>query len=422
MVLSMIVLYALVLVTGAAALLPLSSGLRNDIVEGHLVASIWAGVPTGWQIWTYRRRLVASARTGLSSMVVRRQLVSLVVLAGPILFFATVWPRPVSQLSRADAGGTWVKTGPRVFVDRLMDVRGNTVAGGDGLYAKSPRGWRQVGPFSMLNLVLGMSVPGEGPVAIWVGTTAGLYAARDVTGPYLRVPLPAHDVHAIAVTPGRPNQIWASSNAGFLRSDSGGLSWAGHNLGVRQPETAWALKWFHARLYASDQEAVYAWTGEWWKEVSGQFGVVSLDTAGRDRLFSSSMGDGLRELDRNGWKADDGGLPVHNHGSVRGIHVLSLTWPANGAGPYVGTMTDGAATSIDSARSWVLAWPGLRKAGVVWRVLPVGNTLMAATDTGLLSYQLPPGQPATWTWWLFGMMVTGAGTIGALALGRRKSW
>jgi hypothetical protein len=401
--------YGAVVATGLGALAPLSAPAREAWGEVHLIVAAWALAPTAAHAWAYRRRL--SGLWWRSGRRARRAALALGLLAAAVAGVAAGHPRAASAWARAGAGGSWARASPRVFLDRLVVLGppgSPLLAGGAGLFLGTGGRFRRLGPFSWSELVLGLATgPGR---RVWVGTTSGLWQAPAPTGPYRRVAsFPSGVVHAVAPDP-RGAGLWASSRGGFFYSPDGGRQWLSRDRGVGQPDTVWALAFWDGSLYGSDASAVYRWTGHSWVTSSHQFGVVSLD-ASPGGLLASSMGDGLRRLSGGRWLPAGAGLPAHAHAGLRGTHVVSVT--AQGQRAWAGTMVDGAAASTDGGNSFTLAWPQLGASGVVWRVQPAGpDRLVAATDSGLYSYRLPPGLPAGPGWWA---LVAAAGLGGGSA-------
>ncbi len=66
---------------------------------------------------------------------------------------------------------------------------------------------------------------------------------------------------------------------------------------------------------------------------------------------------------------------------------------------YAAMMLDGTATSIDAGRSWTRIKAGLPP-GAVWRILSVDAALVAATDRGVYTYDLPVLESPGLAWWL----------------------
>jgi hypothetical protein len=345
---------------------------------------------------------------------------------------------------RPPPGTTFQHVGPPVFLDRLVDVPSlrpggppTLLAGGSGLYTvtvdRGATGAAQVAtaavaavPSSALVLGLDVSPPSAGPATpaspyrIFVGTVTGLLAAAVPAGPYHLLSLRGGGVHGIAVDPTDPSVIWATSYAGPQRSTDGGRTWTVEGHGMRAPTTSWAITYVapvagHGpdALVASDQDAVYLWRGSSWALTTDQLAVVSLDATAPGTVFSSSMGAGIREgeLAPAGavtWRVSDAGIPPTG-GDPPGVHVVSVT--AGDGTVYAGTMVDGLATSADGGASWTVTWPSLATSGDVWRVLPVGGVLVAATDNGVLaSVRSSTGDGTTW------LLAAASGAAAALAV------
>ncbi len=330
----------------------------------------------------------------------------------PVAAFAMV-PRALSLLAQVGAGNAWTAAStPGVFLDRMeRTADGLTlVAGGEGLYAQSVRGsvWHRI-TFPP-DLVLGLTMS-NGPTAVYVGTGTGLYASPTADGPYRRLSFPAREVHGIAVDPLDSDIIWASSRQGFWRSTDAGVQWTNESVGIEAPETAWAITYFDGTVFASDINGVYRRTRASWEHSSGQRAVVSLDPSSDGRLYASSMGQGVEVFMNGAWQRSDSGL-VANHGGVRVVHVDSFTAQPGGQS-YAAMMLDGTGTSIDGGQSWTRITAGLAP-GAVWRILPVGSGLVAATDRGIYTYSLPVVEKAGVIWWL--VLIATGGLFGAAAV------
>lgn len=403
------VLYLAVVITGVAAALPLAEPARTELADAHLIAAVWAAVPSSIHVAHYARRVLQLARAKGPRLA--GAVLAVVVIGTGVAAF----PRSVSSLALTGAGSTWRATGPATFLDRLAVTPDghHLLTGGAGLWVADLRGgkvgpWRAIGPFNNHDLVLGMASPlGRWPVAI--GASDGVWVASTPTGRLTHLALPVHEVHALVATAG---SLWVSSAEGIWRSADQGTSWTSVSEGLTDPTTAWSLASHAGSTWASDAFGVYRWGGQRWIKTSSQQSVVSLDSMVGGPLFSASMGQGLQTAGGASWAASQAGIPNHDHGGVSGTHVVSVTV---GPGPirYAGTMLDGAAVSRDAGRSWTLPWPSLVGKGAVWRVLPVGRSLVAATDAGLLSYQLPSTRTASPLWWA-GILV--ASIIAGLAL------
>jgi hypothetical protein len=398
-------LYLLLYGAGAILALPWSAPVRGFLVALHLLAAVWTVVPTGWYLMHIRW---ATLRHPFAS----RSAVALVVIVVPAALIVIIAPRTIAPLTSTGAGAAWRGQGlPQRFIDRMaMSPNANgLIAGGEGLYVSRPSDqlWVQVDFPPELVLSVAMS-----PTAAYIGTTHGIYASEQVTGPYRRLPLPSFEVHGIAVDSQAPNVIWASSRGGFWLSADSGRDWIPESAGIQNPTGAWSLAFFQGSLFASDSEAVYRWNGARWLPSSDQRFVVSLDpSADRRRLFASSMGQGVRSFDGHAWTESDAGLAGHGGGGA--IHVVAVT-DTTRSRAYAATMLDGVAVSTDGGHNWSPLRAGLPP-GSVWRVLDVDHRLLAATDSGIFAYPLDPSAPAGPAWWL---VIVGVSLAAALAASR----
>jgi len=408
---SLLVLYSGVYLTGVLLLISFPAPVRQSLANAHLLVSVWAAAPTTWHVWHHRQWAVPFVPR-LQRPLPGRFLAAATVAVLPVAAFAMV-PRALSLLAQVGAGNAWTSAAiPGVFLDRMeRTTDGQTlVAGGEGLYARSVEGgtWHRI-TFPP-DLILGLATP-KGPVAVYVGTGTGLYASPAADGPYRRLSFPAREVHGIAVDPVDSDIIWASSRQGFWRSTDAGVHWTNESTGIVEPPTAWAISFFDGTLFASDVNGVYRWTGSTWEESSNQRAVVSLDPSSDGRLYASSMGQGVEVFTNGAWQRSDAGL-VANHGGVRVVHIDGIT-AVPGGHRYAAMMLDGTATSIDGGQSWTGITAGLAR-GAVWRILPVGSGLVAATDHGIYTYPLPVLERPGVVWWL-ALIATG-GLFGAAAV------
>jgi hypothetical protein len=407
------VLYAGVLVTGVLILLPLSGALRDELTQAHLIASVWAAEPALVLLYELRRRGDVPGFRRLGRFW--PALAALLALA-PAIAIAGVAPRALSPDAARGGHQSWQPFGPRAFIDQMASAPAgrSVIAGGLGLFAVGADGrWRPLAPFSA-DLINGLLVtPGA---AVYVGTERGLFRAPSANGRFQHLPLRATAIHGIAVFE-HGSIIWASSDQGFWRSDDAGSHWHAEDAGVAVPDSAWALFADQGTLFASDVTGVYRWAGDRWVRESRQPDVYSFTRAPDGRLFASAMGGGVWVRDRGHWKESDAGLVTHNQGQLQGIHEISVTF-ADGR-VYGGSMLAGADVSLDGGTTWSQQWPGLSREGDVWRILPLGDDLVAATDHGLFRYDLSNTARASLWWWLLTVGATGtAAVLVATALAR----
>ena len=400
--------YGAVVITGVVAVVPVRAPVRNTFVDVHLIAAAWATVPTVALVLQLRRAVGPRPRS--RNLRPTGMLLAVVALTA---VWAAAWPHGVAPLTQIRGGGSWAPLGPRVFTDGLARSPdgAHLVAAGSGVFVsdRSGRRWHRVGPFSGRDPVLGLGFSPLRSDAVLVGTTRGLYAAPALSGPYRPLPLPAGGVHAVVAFGPRPD-LWATTDAGIWRSVDGGEHWSTVNTGLTQPATAWALTAWRGTLFASDLWHVYRWHLERWDPASDQQTVIALDPLRRRALAASSMGAGIRVLSGGRWSVSDAGIPALLRG---GIHVTSVSAPPEGP-VFATTMTAGIDVSLDGGRTWFAGWPGLAGDGVAWRVVSIHDRLIAATDRGLLAYDVPNPAPATTTWWL-SVIVSGA-VLGWVAL------
>lgn len=401
-------LYAGVLVTGVIILFPLPADLADELTHAHLIAAVWAAEPTLALFVELGRRgdlrrprpaptsVREGSRTpsGRRGRAVRGGLLGLAAL-GPAIVLAVVAPRALSPSAQRGGYRSWTPIGPRVITDVAMPAPGggSVIAGGYGLYRVSLDGSSlPLGDFAgqdVLSLLRGSGG------SVYVGTGLGLYRAPALAGPYRRLPLPAGGVHGIAVEGSR---IWASSFYGFWLSGDGGAHWRQVNAGVEYPYLSWALINDGGTVYGSDVSGVYRFAGDRWDRVSSEEGVFTFSLAG-GRLFAAGEGGGVWVRRADGeWTPSDNGLVSHNQGTLQGIHEFSVTPGADGR-MYGGSMLDGGDVSLDGGGTWSQQWPNLSRDAAVYRILPVGDDLVAATDRGLLVYPLPTTAPAGLGWW-----------------------
>src|SRR2546421_9402963 len=222
-------LYLALYGAGALLALPWSGPVRTFLVDLHLLAAVWAVVPTGWYLMHSRPAQFRGLPAG-------RVLAGLVIVLVPAAF-AIIAPRAIAPLTQSGAGAGWRGQGlPHGFIDRIaMSPDGEgLVAGGEGLYVSHPNDqrWRRV--VFPPELVLSMALS-RGPITSYLGTTNGIYAGEHVNGPYHRLAFPSFEVHGIAVDSRNPDVVWASSRGGFWLSVDDGHDWAAESTGIRNP-------------------------------------------------------------------------------------------------------------------------------------------------------------------------------------------
>lgn len=423
---SLLVLYAAILVTGVAALLPLPARWLGYLVNAHLLTSVWAAVPTSWHVWHYRRRALPYLPRWRPARPARRYWAAVAVVALPVALVLAA-PRLISPLGLSGTGSALQTAGlGGVYLDRVLPTGdGRLLAGGDGLYLTSGNGsWRRVDlpsggdPEIERRIELGIrpdaaATPGApGPAGhtghsapalagtvlslaaarrgngFYVGTSEGLFFSPWAEGPYLPLATPAPEVRDLAIDPVNPYEIWAATEGGVYLSVDAGHSWAPFSAGLARPASAWTLAFFDGHLYASDTVAVYRWDGRRtaWTVSSTQPWVTSLE-AGHGRLFAASQVSGATALDGRRWQPVDFGGDRHTHGGVPAAHLFRVA-PALGhdfalgaqgslAGVRDAAPLGGALWTVGDAGAGRMAVDPAPPAGPAWRALVILASIAA---------------------------------------------
>ena len=413
---SLLVLYVAIYITGVTALLPLPKRWLSYAVNGHLLSSVWAVVPTTWHVWHYRARALTYLVRWKPSHPARRYWLALALVCVPILGLALV-PRTLSPLALSGGGQDIAAAGlGGIYLDRILPTSdGRLLAGGDGLYVTSGDGaWRRVelpsggDPEVDRQIELGIKPDSAQPPpsslpaghgdhhapasagtvlalasnrahsAYYVGTTDSLYYSPWAEGPYLALAAPARQVRDIAVDPTNPYLVWAAAEGGTYLSVDGGHSWAALTAGLAHPASAWALAFNGGRLYSSDTAGVYRWQPETasWTRSSSQLWVTSLSSGG-GRLYAASQVTGAQSFDGSRWHRLDLGSYGHAHGGlpldhlVRVVPAFGHAYPVGAEGPMAGAQ--------DAA--------------------PLGSDLWSVGDAGASRMAVDRTPPADLVWW-----------------------
>jgi hypothetical protein len=437
---SMLVLYTVIFASGALLLFPIHGVLYDDLVNIHLMSSVWAVVPTTWHVWHYRQRaapyLVRLLPRGGTAKYWAGALLALLPAA---LLFA--FPRAVSQLPQVMGGSAWTRLAlPGSYLDRIQPGPrpGSLIAVGDALYT-SPDGtvWYQVdlpaggtsspavhvhnGPVPTGSIALSLAVSGT---TIFVGTAEGLFRTDNLQGPLVDAGLPAKQVAAIAVDPRNPLSLVAASSAGPMRSIDGGRAWVPlGGTGLAKPDSVSALTFDGADLYGSDSTGVFRWqaASSSWQRQSTQPSVVALTASsdGHD-LYATSTTQGVMVLQDGRWTQTASLASPHQHHTGGGVHpqVLGLT-PFDGRLYAVGTAY-GVSASSDSGQTWTQLGGGLANATAAQAIVDHGR-LLAATSDGVYQFPLREDPAPSATWWAVVLLAAVAcGSIGILLVGLER--
>jgi photosystem II stability/assembly factor-like uncharacterized protein len=421
---SLLILYSAIFVSGGLALLPIHGRLYEDLLNFHLLTSVWALAPTTWHVWHYRRRaapyltrLLPRGRTlrywaGVSLAVIP----ALAVVANA---------RALSQLPQIMGGSSWSQAALNgSYLDRIVTgPNGSLIAAGDALYLSSDGTvWTQIdipgvplppsasptpgvhqhGAPTGKNLGLSVAVVGN---VIYVGTSNGLYRTDTTTGPLVQVAFAGKSVTAVAVDPSDPRSAWAGTSSGLMHSSDGGTVWSASGAGLSKPDAVSVISFAggraEGRIFVSDSTGVFAWNAsQSWQRLSSMPDVVDL-SASRDGslLYATSTTQGVEILENGAWRPTDSLASPHqaHHGNEKHPEVLSLA-PIDGRLYAVGT-SFGVSASADQGQTWSQLGGGLENVTAA-QLVDYQHSLLAATSNGVYRFPLTRGQPATPTWWL----------------------
>ncbi len=436
---SLLVLYAAILASGVLLLLPVRGPVYADLVELHLMTSVWALLPTTWHVLQYGQRAAPYVGRLLGQPRGWRFWAGIGLALAPALVLAAQ-PRAASQLPQVMGGGAWSRAGlGGVPLDRLTTADGGDVlvAAGRGLYVSGDgRRWTQLDvPVAAGAAGTAEHLHGEVPHAgvvralaagrdgVYVATAQGLFLNAALSGPTVSVGQPGTDVRAIAVVPGVAGSLWTASSAGLAFTADGGRTWASLGAGLGRPADVTAMAFLGGRFFAGDPTGVFEWTAtsRSWARSSDQGGIVGLAASpdGRELLAVSGSGE-LRRLDAGGWRAlaapgagrHHGG---HEHGSSPGL--------VSTAGRlYAAGTPDGVSASADGGRTWTQLGSGAagRATG---QLAAFHGALWAATGDGVYRFPLLRSAPPSAAWWaalVAAALLAGSTGLALAAMERRR--
>lgn len=437
---SLLVLYSAIFISGILALLPIHGRLYEDLLNFHLLSSVWAVAPTTWHVWHYRRR----AAPYLTRLLPRgRSLrywagISLAVVPA-LLVVANA--RSLSQLPQIMGGSAWSQSALNgSYLDRIISrPDGSLVAAGDALYvsqdgtvwtqidipgvplppsATPTPGVHQHGAPTGKNLGLSLAAAGS---SIYVGTNNGLYRTDTQTGPLVQIGFQGSTVTAVAVDPSGLRSLWAGSSSGLMHSSDGGSTWSGAGAGLSKPNAVSAISSVGGRTYVSDSTGVFQWNAAQgvWQRVSNVLSVVDLTPSpDGSHLYATSATDGVQILENGAWRTTDSlASPhqAHQAGNEKHPEVLSLA-PIDGRLYAVGT-SFGVSASADAGQTWSQLGGGLENVTPA-QLVDYRNSLLAATSDGVYRFPLASSTPASVSWWLVVLAgVVAFGSAGVLLAG-----
>lgn len=431
---SLLVLYGVVFGTGVLALLPIHGRLYGNLVNLHLISSVWALAPTTWHVWHYRRR-AAPFLTRLHPATGRLWLgVALAAIPAAMLLANA---RGASQLPQVGGGSSWSLAAlNNDYLDRLAAAPdGSLVAAGDAVYVSRdgvvwlrldlPAGSvaappasaetgsapvHQHGPVPAGNAVLSLAVAKSG---IYAGTKTGLDWSASPQTALTELGLDGQQVRALALDPNNERAIWAGTSSGLMFSADGGSTWSKQDAGIAKPASVAALAFHAGKLYASDGAGIYAWNGSAarWGRSAAVPGVVDL-SPGNDKLYASSVTEGVWVLGGSTWSALASPAASHqHHGHLHG--GLAQVTALNGV-LYASGTSDGVSASADGGRTWTQLAGGLPGDSPPTDVIARGPSLLAASAYGLYQFPLSSSAAPGSTWWA--LLVAAAVFVGTVAL------
>jgi photosystem II stability/assembly factor-like uncharacterized protein len=436
---SLLILYSAVFVSGVLALLPIHGRLYEDLLNFHLLSSVWAVAPTTWHVWHYRRRAAPYLTRLLPHGRTLRYWAGISLALGPVLLVVSN-ARGVSQLPQLMGGAAWSQTALNgSYLDRIIATPdGTLVAAGDALYvSRDGTVWTQIdipgvplpasatptpgihqhGAPSGKNLGLSLAVAGN---SIYVGTDNGLYRTDSQTSPLQQIGFNSAIVNSIAVDPSNPMSIWVGASSGLFHSLDGATTWSAAESGLSKPNAISAIGFAGGRIYASDSTGVFEAdeTQLTWRRVSNLTDVVDLaPSPDGSRLYATSATQGVQFLQSRIWHSTDSLASPHQAHAGHENHpeVLSLA-PIDGRLYAVGT-SFGVSASADDGQTWSQLGGGLESVTPT-QLIDYQNTLLAATSSGVYRFPLASSTPASLNWWLIVVLaVVVFGTAGALLLG-----
>lgn len=418
---SLLILYTAIFVSGVLALLPIHGRVYEDLLNFHLLTSVWAVVPTSWHVWHYRRRAAPYLTRLLPHGRTLRFWAGIAIAVLPATIVVAN-ARALSQLPQIMGGSSWSQTALNgSYLDRIVVApNGSLAAAGDALYvSRDGTVWTQIdipgvplppsatpapavhqhGAPTGKNLGLALAVSGN---SIYVGTNNGLYRTDSATGPLLQLGFQGATVSAVAIDPSNPQGIWAGSSSGLMRSSDGGISWSAAVTGLSKPDAVEAVGFVGDRTYASDSTGVFelSSTQPSWHRISSFPDVIDLTSSSSGgQLYATSATQGVEILQNGIWLLTDSLASPHQAhlGNEKHPEVLSLA-PIDGRLYAVGTAF-GVSASADSGQTWSQLGGGLENVTAA-QLVDHQDSLVAATSNGVYRFPLASGTSASLAWWL----------------------
>ena len=422
---SMLVLYTSVFLTGVLLVLPVRGRLYADLVQLHLLTSVWALPLTTWHVWHYRARAAPYLSRWAHRLAGRRFWLGLALVALPLPVLLIDAPA-VSQLPAVLGGSSWspVDALRGSYLDAIAQAPdGTLVAAGDALYIShdgvvwlrvdvpatvtpAPAAGQASGSDLHAGHQHGQAAP-PNPItamAIWpsqvfVGTSQGLFVSS-FAGPMQQVAFPGGGVRGLAIDPADGRVLWVASTSGPLVTADGGHSWSRQAAGLGRSADVSAIAYLGRDVFVSDTTGVFRWqsASRSWLRTSSEGSVTRLSPdPATNALYVASESTDLQVFAGGRWTNLGLPAPIHvHHGHVHGqpAAVTAL----NGRLYAAGT-PEGVSASADGGRTWTQLGGGLGGT-TPYQVIGRQGNLWAATSDGLYMFPLAVRDGATPSWWI----------------------
>jgi hypothetical protein len=433
---SMLILYTAVFATGVLLLLPVRGRPYADLVQLHLLSSVWALPPTTWHAWHYRARALPYLRRWTSRLAGRRFWIGVALVALPLPVLLTDAPA-VSQLPAVQGGASWspVASLRGAYLDAVAHAPdGTLVAAGDALYlsrdgvvwlrvdlpastapatAQAPAGQpagHQHGPAPPPNPITALAV---GSSQVYMGSAQGLFVSG-FDGPMRQLAFPGGAVRGLTID---GPALWAASAAGPVVSADGGLTWTRQVAGLSRPADASAIAVLGRDVFVSDTTGVFEWQpgATAWLRTSSLPAVTQLSPAAGALYASSERTTDLQVLAGGRWT--DLGLPAPVHVHHGEVHGQAAAVASVDGRLYAAGTPEGVSASADGGWTWTQLGGGLGD-GVPGQVVGRQGSLWAATSAGLYRFPLATRGGATPAWWIMVLVLSlGLGLVGVVVGG-----
>jgi hypothetical protein len=406
---SLLAIYAAIFATGVLLLLPIHGKIYGDLLNLHMLTSVWGVPPTTWHVWHYRKR----ARPYLTRLLPHgstiRLWAALVLVLSPTIALLA-YPRAVSQLSKAGGGDAWAAdalSGKQLDAIAPGPFPGSLAAGGDGLYVRSANGkWTNL-PLPAKARVTSLV---EASPDLYVGTNVGVMR---MTGRSAPVPTGLQNVgvNALAWDP-TSGEIWAASAGGAMRSGDRGRTWHREAAGMNGLNGIAAIAVSGRDVYVSDPSGVYRWQAVRWQRQASTPDVTTLVARPEGGVYLISSMEGVLILDARGLRSAGTLAFAHQHSSAMNGHPDAHSVATTDGRLYAAGTANGVSVSTDGGLTWMQLGGGLGSRDV-HALASTGPDLWAATSDGVYRFPIVGAKLPEASWWL--LLLGAALFLGAIA-------